>query len=122
MLGFNDYNYHRFTRDLLREAEAEGFPGPRAGEEAPKFGARTLSGESIRLSDYRGKKNILLVFGSATCPMTAGSVGGINKLAKKFGDAVQFVFIYVREAHPGDRLPAHSSIAEKVRAAVKQVH
>jgi peroxiredoxin len=118
MLGFNNYNYHRFTRDLLREAEAEGFPGPRAGDEAPNFGARTLSGESIRLSDYLGKKNVLLVFGSATCPMTAGSIQDIQRLYDRFrGDEIEFLFVYVREAHPGERIPAHSSMAGKLEAA-----
>jgi peroxiredoxin len=118
MLGFNNYNYHRFTRDLLQEAEAKGFPGPRAGEEAPDFRARTLSGEPICLSDYRGKKNVLLVFGSATCPMTADSIPGIQRLYDRFrGGEIEFLFVYVREAHPGERIPAHSSMASKLEAA-----
>ncbi|HEV3036739.1 MAG TPA: redoxin domain-containing protein [Candidatus Angelobacter sp.] len=116
MLGFSNYNYHRFTRDLLREAE--GFTGPRAGEEAPDFRSRTLSGEPIRLSDYRGKKNVLLVFGSATCPMTANSIQGIQRLYERArGDEIEFLFVYVREAHPGERIPAHSSMAGKLEAA-----
>jgi peroxiredoxin len=118
MLGFSNYNYHRFTRDLLREAEAEGFTGPRPGEEAPDFRSRTLAGEAVRLSDYRGKKNVLLVFGSATCPMTAGSLKGIHVLYDQFRDnEVEFLFVYVREAHPGEKIPAHSSMAEKIEAA-----
>src|SRR5436305_10175540 len=118
MLGLN-YNYHRFTRDLLREAEAEGFAGPKSGEEAPDFRAKTLSGESIRLSDYRGKKNVLLVFGSATCPMTANSITGIQRLYERLrGDEIEFLFAYTREAHPGEEIPAHSSMAGKIEAAV----
>src|SRR5205807_1967050 len=114
----SEYNYSHFTKELLTKDLAAGrFSGPEPGDRAPDFELRSLEGDSFRLSDFRGQKNLVLTFGSATCPMTAGSVGGINKLAKKFGDAVQFVFIYAREAHPGDSLPAHSSIAEKVRAA-----
>ena len=114
----SDYNYSHFTKELLaKDLAGEGFRGPEPGDRAPDFELRSLEGDVFRLSDFRGEKNVVLTFGSATCPMTAGSVGGINKLAKKFGDAAQFVFIYVREAHPGDSLPAHSSIAEKVRAA-----
>ncbi len=117
MLGLN-YNYHRFTGDLIREAKADGFTGPKAGEEAPDFRAKTLSGESIRLSDYRGKKNVLLVFGSATCPMTANSITGIQRLCDQLrGDETEFLFVYTREAHPGERLPAHSSMAGKIEAA-----
>jgi len=114
----SDYNYSHFTKELLaKDLAGDGFRGPEPGDRAPDFELRSLEGDVFRLSDFRGEKNVVLTFGSATCPMTAGSVGGISKLAKKFGDAVQFVLIYVREAHPGDSLPAHSSIAEKVRAA-----
>lgn len=118
MLGLN-YNYHRFTRNLLREAEAGEFTGPKAGDEAPDFRAKTLSGESIRLSDYRGKKNVVLVFGSATCPMTANSIPGIQRLHERLrGDEIEFLFVYTREAHPGEKIPAHSSMSDKIEAAV----
>src|SRR5207237_5308585 len=70
------------------------------------------------LSDYQGKKNVLLVFGSATCPMTAGSIHGINKLYDELrGGDIDFLFIYVREAHPGERIPPHGSMNEKIQAA-----
>ncbi len=119
MLGFGSYNYGRFTCDILRESE-DGAPflGPEPGERAPDFKATTLQGESVRLSDYAGRKNVLLVFGSATCPMTAGSIKGLNHLYGMFqGDDVEFLFVYVREAHPGERIGAHLSEDEKSRAA-----
>src|SRR5215467_6535330 len=118
MLGFRDYNYEHFTRELFQEMEAAGFGGPKPGERAPDFRARTLEGESVRLSDYHGKKNVLLVFGSATCPMVAGSIRGINDLYTQFrGDEIEFLFVYVREAHPGEKVPAHRSLHEKIGAA-----
>jgi peroxiredoxin len=118
MLGFRDYNYEHFTRELYREVEQGGFPGPAPGEHAPDFKARTLDGETVRLSDYEGKKNVLLVFGSATCPMVAGAIRGINELYEEFrGDDIEFLFVYVREAHPGEKIRAHRSLPEKLRAA-----
>jgi len=64
------------------------------------------------------RKNVLLIFGSATCPMTAGSIAGINQLYDRFrGDEIEFLFIYVREAHPGEVIPAHRSMREKIEAA-----
>jgi peroxiredoxin len=118
MLGFSNYNYKRFTRELLREAEAAEMTGPRPGEEAPDFRSRTLLGRGVRLNEYRGQKNVLLVFGSATCPMTAGSIKGIQRLYDQFrGDEIEFLFVYVREAHPGEKILAHSSLAGKVKAA-----
>ncbi len=120
MLGFKDYNYGRFTRELLEEMGAASFPGPEPGGQAPDFKAKALDGkgETVRLSDYEDKKNVLLVFGSATCPMTAGSIRGINKLYNEFrGDEIEFLLVYVREAHPGEKIPAHRSFADKTRAA-----
>ena len=118
MLGFGDYNYEHFTRDHLHDIGRTSFSGPEPGERAPDFKGKTLDGDTVRLSDYQGKKNVLLVFGSATCPMTAGSIHGINKLYDEFrGGDIDFLFIYVREAHPGERIPPHGSMNEKIQAA-----
>jgi alkyl hydroperoxide reductase subunit AhpC len=119
MLGFKDYNYERFNREVLKEAESS-FSGPKPGERAPDFKATALDddGETVQLSDYAGKKNVLLVFGSATCPMTAGSIRRMNELYDEFrGDEIEFLFVYVREAHPGENIPAHRSLGEKISAA-----
>jgi peroxiredoxin len=121
MFGLDSYNYGTFTKDMLLKVMAAAktaVGGPRPGEKAPEFEARTLDGDKVKLSDFRGKKNVVLTFGSATCPMTAGSIGGIDDLAEKFdSDDVQFFFIYVREAHPGEKIGAHNSMEEKVKAA-----
>jgi alkyl hydroperoxide reductase subunit AhpC len=118
MLGFSGYNYEHFSRELFHDLAETEFSGPGPGERAPDFKATTLDGETVRLSDFAKKKNVLLVFGSATCPMTAASIGGINGLYDRFrGDDIEFLFIYVREAHPGEIIPAHSSMREKIEAA-----
>ncbi|HTC95328.1 MAG TPA: deiodinase-like protein [Terriglobales bacterium] len=114
------YNYSQFTRDqMTREILRRAFDrAPKPGERAPDFTARNLTGDSIRLSDCHGCKNVVLAFGSATDPMTAGSIGGMNDLFDRYrDDDVEFLFVYVREAHPGDGIPAHESMADKVRAA-----
>jgi hypothetical protein len=117
MLGFRNYDYERFSRERLHEFVDARFSGPEAGGQAPDFKAESLAGETVRLSDYQGEKNVLLVFGSATCPMTAATIGGISALYEEFRDEVEFFFVYVREAHPGERVPAHGSIDEKFAAA-----
>lgn len=118
MLGFSSYNYEHFSRDVFDDIAQGTFSGPGPGERAPDFRATTLEGEAIRLSDFAQKKNVLLIFGSATCPMTAGSIGGINELYDRFrGDDIEFLFVYVREAHPGEVIPAHRTMREKTEAA-----
>jgi peroxiredoxin len=118
MMGFGTYNYEHFSRQLLQELDHMPFSGPQPGERAPDFKAETLEGEFLRLSDYQNKKNVLLLFGSATCPMTAAAIERINQLYDHFrGDEIEFLFIYVREAHPGERIRAHRSQSEKIEAA-----
>ncbi len=122
MFGFisSEYNYSHFTRDkMARDLNSRAFDhAPEPGERAPDFTARTLTGDCIRLSDYRDSKNVVLTFGSATCPMTSGSIAGMNELFDRYrSDDVEFLLVYVREAHPGDEIPAHESMSDKVRAA-----
>jgi peroxiredoxin len=118
MFGLSKYNYESFTRDLLQKEMAGSDAGPEPGERAPDFEGRTLAGTTVRLSDCRNWKNVVLTFGSLTCPMTAASIGGMNDLHRKFTRSdVQFLFVYVREVHPGERIPAHGSMEDKTRAA-----
>jgi len=118
MLGMGDYNYEHFSRDLLREWRLGAFSAPGPGDEAPDFAARTLAGDAVRLSRFKHQKNVVLIFGSVTCPMTAASIGGVNEIYDHFrGDDFEFIFVYVREAHPGERIPAHESAGDKTAAS-----
>jgi peroxiredoxin len=121
MFGMKNYNYESFSgRDFLRHAARTGFrSGPRPGDKAPDFELRSLRGRKIRLSDFQGEKNLVLTFGSATCPFTASSIRLLNDLCDEYEEAsdIAFLFVYVREAHPGERLGAHHSEDEKRRAA-----
>src|ERR1051326_4339547 len=50
--------------------------------------------------------------------MTAGSIRGMNELYREIrGGETEFLFVYVREAHPGERIPAHKSMDRKIEAA-----
>src|ERR1700749_856694 len=109
MFGFTPYNYETFRRNLLiKDLAFTKFLGaPKPGDEAPDFQGRTVDGDKIRLSDFEGEKNVVLTFGSVTCPFTAASIRGLNNLYEDFGDEVEFLFVYVREAHPGEEIGPH---------------
>lgn len=49
--------------------------------------------------------------------MTAGARPGFLNLYRDFKNRAQFVSIYVREAHPGERYPHHTSDEQKMRQA-----
>ncbi|HXZ80535.1 MAG TPA: deiodinase-like protein [Terriglobales bacterium] len=120
MFGLRRYNYDTFSSELMSKKDLARFSGgPEPGDPAPDFEAYNLDGEKIELRDFRGEKNAVLSFGSATCPFTTAAIGPLNELYEEYKDSneVAFLFVYIREAHPGERLPAHQSFKEKVRAA-----
>jgi hypothetical protein len=110
------YNFDTFRRDIIRR-DMHFHGGPRPGEPVPDFTLPMVGGDFFHLSEYRGHKPVLLVFGSITCPMTAGSRAGLMKIFRDFGRRVQFLAIYVREAHPGENYPHHTSNAQKMSHA-----
>ena len=132
MFGTSKYNYKSFSHDHTRNqfAHAEGSKlGPRPGERAPSFEGITLDGQHFALKNLRGARNLVLTFGCATCPSTAASIRGLNDLYRAFNSGhfdsgfdsdsdTEFLFVYVREAHPGERTPAHASLDDKCRSAV----
>ncbi len=58
-----EYNYSRFALELMVE-RFEG--GPKPGEMAPDFSAPTLDGREVKLRDFRGRRHVVLQFGSVT--------------------------------------------------------
>jgi hypothetical protein len=64
-----------------------------------------------------GDKPILLIFGSMTCPMTASSAPTLQALYDEFGDRIDFIMLYVREAHPGENFRQADTLEEKLEKA-----
>jgi len=104
------YNYPRFRADFH---DLRDFAGPRAGEVFPPIAFRTLNGRSGTLDTLFPGKWVALESGSCTCPMYARNVRRMRELAARHPE-VAFAVLYVREAHPGTRIPAHRSQDEKL--------
>ncbi len=71
-------------------APAQPPTGVAIGTAAPNFSA---------LEKYRGKKPVVVVFGSYTCPNFRHDVPALNGLYQKYAKAVAFELVYIREAH-----------------------
>jgi len=77
--------------------------GPQVGDLAPDFTLETQDGkQSVTLSSFRGRRPVVLTFGSYTCPPYRALFGGLESVRERFGDRVDFLAVYVREAHPTD--------------------
>lgn len=97
-----DPSRETLLRGLLSQEIGSQLPGPGLGEIAPTFALRALNNETIDLSSRIGVKPIVLVFGNFTCGPFRGQAGNIEKLYRRYSDRVDFLMIYVREAHPLD--------------------
>jgi glutathione peroxidase-family protein len=91
------------------------FKGPRAGEPAIDFPLTDLDGNEVCISDFRGRW-LVIETGSSTCSMYTKNMPGMKSLREQHPD-VTFVVVYVREAHPGERLHQHQTFDEKMSAA-----
>ncbi|WP_219420459.1 deiodinase-like protein [Pseudonocardia nigra] len=112
-VGASGYNYEHFG---LEHRTMDRLDRPEVGQAAPDFTAQRLAdGTTVELSDYRGR-TVVLETGSATCPMYASRIAPMNALAEKFSDTA-FLLLYTREAHPGENIGPHRSMADKIRGA-----
>ncbi len=107
------YNNEHF---VAKAYDWDVFGGPSAGEQ---FKDSTLidldSGEPVKLSDFQGKW-VVLETGSSTCSMYTKNIPDMKGIEADYPD-VEFLVIYVREAHPGERLHQHRDFEEKLAAA-----
>ena len=102
------YNLNRFSVD---DYDWVRFDGPRAGEQAIDFTLHDTAGQTVSLADYKGKW-LVLEMGAVSCGMYARNIKPNNALAKEYPD-VEFLVVYVREPHPGERtgpLPSKSIV------------
>jgi len=102
------YNYKHFNPKDYNFVE---FIGPKAGEKFIDFQAITLDGKKVSLSDYLDKP-VVLDTGSVTCPMYASTQIAMNELQEQYPD-INFLLLYVREAHPGEKTKNITTMDQK---------
>ena len=113
----NNYRYKRFTTGLLFRDMSFGKEAANPGNSFPPFELTTTSGDRLLNIDVFADKPLLFIFGSMTCPMTASAAPSVQELYEEFGDRVDFIMLYVREAHPGELIPQAETMQEKIAHA-----
>ncbi len=117
------YNYQHFKFAPYKRLFGDFLKSMPIGSEAPDFACTDTEGRRTRLSDYRGRSFVVLEFGCITCAPAVTqsalySTSISRKLVSRFaGKGVEFLMVYTREAHPGERTPGHRSFREKMEAA-----
>ena len=107
------YRFDHLTIPLvMRDMRfAASDPGP--GDPFPQFDLPTLDGGRVRTADLADGGPMLIIFGSATCPITDSAAAGLKASHDRYGEHVRFLMVNVREAHPGAEFPQPKTIGEK---------
>ncbi len=93
--------------------------GPQLGQPAPDFTLKTVDGkETVQFSKVIGPKPVVLVLGNFTCGPFRSLYAGVEGMYHRYKKDVNFVMVYVREAHPSDGWKMESNT--RVGVAVKQ--
>ena len=75
------------------------------GKLAPEFKLPLAEGEGeVGLVALRGKKPVVLIFGSITCSPFRDRVVEINPIHQSYKDRAEFLMVYIREAHPESKI------------------
>ena len=112
-----DYRFDRFRLGLILDDMKFSKDSLRPGDPIPRFDLLASDGSQFQLDEYAAGRPVLLVTGSVTCPMTAASTPDLKSLYEKYGEAVAFVLLYVREGHPGEHTPQPKTIEDKLQHA-----
>jgi thiol-disulfide isomerase/thioredoxin len=113
----DDYRYKHFTTSLLFRDLRFRKDAAAPGDAIPEFELLTTGGSKLVNENVFGDKPVIFVFGSMTCPMTASAAPSVQELYDEFGDSVDFIMLYVREAHPGEYFSQSETIEEKLNYA-----
>ena len=98
----NEYRYKHFTTGLLFRDLRFRRDAAAPGDAFPQFELFTTDGSILVNENVFGNKPVIFIFGSMTCPMTASAAPSTQEFYDEFGDRVEFIMLFVREAHPGE--------------------
>ncbi len=96
------YNYDEFTPESYDFTKQTGL---QVGGSLPDITLTNMKDKQIALRSLLGQ-TLVLETGSLTCPLYVGKIKSMNALMAKHPD-VCFAVIYIREAHPGSKIPTH---------------
>ena len=116
-----DYNYVYFDEHVAKgnhEVDEATFrASSHAGEPASNASlVRLDDGARVELASLWTSKPLVIEFGSFTCPYCAAESPLLDAAAVRHPEA-NWVFIYTREAHPGELVRYHDSFERKLANA-----
>lgn len=80
-------------------------PGMAVGSLAPDFNLKDTQGRNVRLSDFRGRKAVMLIFSTTWCPQCRKQVPDNNSVYSRYRNKGLEVF-HIDIEEPPDRVTA----------------
>jgi thiol-disulfide isomerase/thioredoxin len=77
---------------LLRAQDVIGIP---VGQTPPAVSLENLNGDSVALSQWIGKKPVIVEFWATWCPICAALLPRLEAAQKKYGDQAEFLVVAV---------------------------
>jgi len=120
--GKDSYNYDSFSIEPYARWYREFARERPLGSRAPNFSCLDTDGRRVSLKEFRGRSFVVLEFGCITCApavtQAASYPHSLSSLASRFSkQGVEFLMVYTRETHPGEKIRRHSSFAQKLACA-----
>ncbi len=72
------------------------------GALAPDFKLKRIDGLEMHLASFRGQRPVVLIFASYTCDIFEKFHAIIEMVHDRNKARAEFIFVYIREAHPSD--------------------
>ena len=113
------YNYRTFSSRAWTETMGKKISYLRPGLPFPK-GHRVYDparGEWVDLASLWQDQPLVLETGSRTCPVYDSKGTTMDDLHRQYAGRARIALLYVREAHPGERVPPHAHLEEKIARA-----
>lgn len=79
---------------MEKEEKPDNLPGLAIGGKAPDFEVKTLKGESVKLSDYKGKK-VMLNFWATWCPPCKEEMPDMEKFYQQASEDVVILAVNI---------------------------
>ena len=89
------------TLQRQRPAQANSRTRRAAGSEAPDFTLPDAAGRRVTLSSFRGKRPVVLVFGSFGCDLYCNQLAPLRRMYEAFQGRIEFLFVYTSEVPHG---------------------
>jgi thiol-disulfide isomerase/thioredoxin len=95
LLQASESNEQAPESEMTVESSIGSQVGSQVGNIAPDFSVTNLDGKTFKLSDYRGKKPVYLVFWATWCPTCKHEIPQLTELYKNLGTEVEILAINV---------------------------